>query len=119
MDMFSETINALTGFHGRLVSTHHLHFGNFLAAKIDDDRLRNQALAEMARALSTVEVGEEAASPAGQMTPSAPSRGDDGATEDASRAPRRGRLTNRGPFSRSRDTRGRYGQSGAFARPGA
>ena len=28
--MFSDTVQATTGFHQRLVMTHHLHFGNFL-----------------------------------------------------------------------------------------
>jgi cobalamin biosynthesis protein CobD/CbiB len=46
--MFSETIKSLTEFHNRLVITHRLHFGNFLAAKIDDQQLREKTLAEMA-----------------------------------------------------------------------
>jgi hypothetical protein len=50
--MFSDTVKAVTGFHQRLVVTHHLHFGNFLAAKITDDKIREQTLAEMAGALS-------------------------------------------------------------------
>jgi hypothetical protein len=50
--MFSDSIQALTGFHGRLVLTHHLHFGNFLVAKIEDDDLRDKTLAEMADAVS-------------------------------------------------------------------
>lgn len=50
--MFSETVQAVTGFHQRLVVTHHLHFANFLVAKIDDRTLREDALATMAEALS-------------------------------------------------------------------
>lgn len=50
--MYSETIKSMTKFHGRLVGTHHLHFGNFLAAKIDDPTLREKTLAEMASSLS-------------------------------------------------------------------
>jgi hypothetical protein len=50
--MFSDTISALTGFHGRLVGTHHLHFGNFVAAKIDDKVKRDDALSKMATALA-------------------------------------------------------------------
>jgi hypothetical protein len=54
--MFSETIQATTGFHQRLVMTHHLHFGNFLVAKISDDDLREDALAAMAEGLSATGV---------------------------------------------------------------
>jgi hypothetical protein len=50
--MFSDTIAALTGFHGRLVVTHHLHFGNFLAAKISQEPERDKALSEMAATLA-------------------------------------------------------------------
>lgn len=52
--MFSETVKALTSFHQRLVVTHHLHFGNLLASKIEDEKLRESALAEMSKGLSTV-----------------------------------------------------------------
>lgn len=52
LKMFSGTVAALTGFHGRLVATHHLHFGNFLAAKIGDETERDKALADMAAALA-------------------------------------------------------------------
>jgi Cyanobacterial TRADD-N associated 2-Transmembrane domain len=50
--MFSETVQALTSFHQRLVITHHLHFGNFLASKIKDKKTRETALAEMSMGLS-------------------------------------------------------------------
>jgi hypothetical protein len=50
--MFSETVQALTSFHQRLVTTHHLHFGNFLASKIKDQGTRETALAEMSKGLS-------------------------------------------------------------------
>jgi hypothetical protein len=52
LKMFSETVQALTGFHQRLVITHHLHFGNFLASKIKDKKTRETALAEMSMGLS-------------------------------------------------------------------
>ena len=55
--MFSDTIKAMTGFHGRLVLTHHLHFGNFLAAKIGDNNARDQALVQMAESLSAGPTG--------------------------------------------------------------
>ena len=46
--MYSETIKSLTEFHNRLVSTHYLHFGNFLIGKITDKTLREKTLAEIA-----------------------------------------------------------------------
>jgi len=46
--MFSETIQSMTEFHSRLVVTHHLHYGSFLAAKITSETLRNRTIAEMA-----------------------------------------------------------------------
>jgi hypothetical protein len=52
MKMFSETLKSLTEFHHRLVGTHHLHFGNFLAAKITEGDLRNKTLAGVAEGLA-------------------------------------------------------------------
>lgn len=49
--MYSETVKALTQFHNRLVSTHHLHLCNLLAAKITDKRLREKTLSTMAVSL--------------------------------------------------------------------
>jgi hypothetical protein len=49
--MHSETIKSLTEFHNRLVLTHHLHFGNFLAAKIANENLRESTLANIASSL--------------------------------------------------------------------
>ena len=46
--MYSETIKSLTEFHNRLVITHYLHFGNFLVAKIKDDKLRESTLSRLA-----------------------------------------------------------------------
>lgn len=48
LKMHSETIRSLTEFHNRLVTTHHLHFGNVLAAKLKDPELREKTLSEMA-----------------------------------------------------------------------
>ena len=48
LKMHSETIRSLTRFHNRLVTTHHLHFGNLLAAKLKDPDLREKTLSEMA-----------------------------------------------------------------------
>ncbi len=50
--MFKGTMDALNGFHTRLVATHHLHFANFLAAKIDDELVRRDTLADMAKTLA-------------------------------------------------------------------
>lgn len=50
--MYSETIKSLTEFHNRLVTTHFLHFGNFLIGKIDDQSLREKTLAEIASNLA-------------------------------------------------------------------
>jgi hypothetical protein len=55
LKMHSETIKSLTEFHNRLVNTHYLHFGNFLLAKIETEKLREESLAKMAVNLSTNE----------------------------------------------------------------
>jgi hypothetical protein len=55
LKMHSETIKSLTEFHNRLVNTHYLHFGNFLLAKIETDKLREASLAKIAINLSTNE----------------------------------------------------------------
>ncbi len=55
MRMHTETVKSLTEFHNRLVQTHYLHFGNFLLAKIDTKKLREQSLAKVAVNLSTNE----------------------------------------------------------------
>lgn len=52
MRMFGDTVKSATEFHNRLVATHHLHFGNFLISKIDDNKLRDTALAEVSRAIA-------------------------------------------------------------------
>lgn len=52
MKMYSETIKSLTEFHNRLVTTHHLHFGNFLASKIADKSLREKTVSEIAIAIA-------------------------------------------------------------------
>ncbi len=46
--MYSGTVTSLASFHSRLVGTHHLHYGSFLAAKITDRSLREQTLSRMA-----------------------------------------------------------------------
>ena len=52
LKIHSETIKSLTEFHNRFVFTHHLHFGNFLAAKISEKTLREKTLSEIASALA-------------------------------------------------------------------
>jgi hypothetical protein len=46
--MYSGTSTSLTSFHSRLVGTHHLHYGSYLAAKIIDQHAREQTLSQMA-----------------------------------------------------------------------
>jgi hypothetical protein len=46
--MFSDSITSLGQLHQRLVTTHHLHFGNFLASKIANADLREKTVAAMA-----------------------------------------------------------------------
>jgi hypothetical protein len=61
LKMFSETIGSLTLFHNRFVTTHHLHYGSFLAAKIEDQELREATLSTMAINTSkgtTADLGE-------------------------------------------------------------
>jgi hypothetical protein len=48
LQMYSGTVKSLTEFHSRLVTTHHLHYGSFLAAKILDPPLRDRTIADMA-----------------------------------------------------------------------
>ncbi|OMF06293.1 hypothetical protein MHI48_20310 [Paenibacillus sp. FSL H7-0942] len=52
LKMYSETVKSLSTFHERLVTTHHLHFSNFLISKIFDDPLRNEAWAKLALSLT-------------------------------------------------------------------
>jgi ribosomal protein L29 len=55
--MFSDSIRSLNELHNRLVSTHHLHFGNFLAAKIATPELRDKTIAHMAERVSELPKG--------------------------------------------------------------
>jgi hypothetical protein len=51
--MFTETVKSVGSFHNRLVTTHHLHFANFLIAKISSGAARDAffgAVAEIAAA---------------------------------------------------------------------
>jgi hypothetical protein len=50
--MHSGTVRALTSFHERLVSTHHVHFGDLLASRLDDKTNRHAVLGDMAIQLS-------------------------------------------------------------------
>jgi hypothetical protein len=59
MKMYTETLKSLTAFHNRLVRTHHMHYGAYLAARISDDtKLLNVTLSKMA--LATVSTHAEA-----------------------------------------------------------
>jgi hypothetical protein len=52
LKMFAETIAALTGFHKKLVTTNHLHFANFLLAKISDPTKRDESYAKLANSIA-------------------------------------------------------------------
>lgn len=49
--MYKGAIETLTKFHEKLVTTHHLHFGNFLAAKIKKDTDREATLQKVVETL--------------------------------------------------------------------
>lgn len=53
--MFSETAKSLATFHQKLVTTHHLHFANYLAAKISDAAKRDEVMSIVATNLSKAE----------------------------------------------------------------
>ena len=59
--MYSQTTRSLSDFHLRLVTTHHLHFGNVLAAKIEDIGKREDTLARMAETVSKAQLEEAVA----------------------------------------------------------
>lgn len=48
LKMYTETIRSLTAFHNRLVTTHHMHYGALLAAKIADKKLLYETFSKMA-----------------------------------------------------------------------
>jgi hypothetical protein len=59
MKMYTESLRSLTDFHNRLVKTHHMHYGAYLAARIMDDHdLMNETFSKMA--IGTVPSGVEA-----------------------------------------------------------
>jgi hypothetical protein len=49
--MFTRIVKSTVEFHLRLVGTHHAHFGNVLASRIDDARTADDTLASLAVAL--------------------------------------------------------------------
>lgn len=63
--MFTETVKSISGFHDRLVITHHLHFANVLAAKVGTEELRDRTLAGMAQAMAVPEPVDDNASQTG------------------------------------------------------
>jgi hypothetical protein len=77
--MHAETVRSTTEFHNRLVLTHHLHFGNFLVAKIQNRGLRERTLGSIASALA-VGLGQGDADDLGQEH--AGVRADAGATRE-------------------------------------
>ena len=52
LKMHSETLKSLTEFDNRLVVTHHLHFANFLAAKVTTPEAREKVWATMAESIT-------------------------------------------------------------------
>jgi len=46
--MYTEAIKSLIAFHNRLVETHHMHYGAFLAAKIKSHILLDKTFSHMA-----------------------------------------------------------------------
>lgn len=52
LKMYSESVKSLNTFHERLVTTHHLHFSNFLISKIFNENLREETWAELALSLT-------------------------------------------------------------------
>ncbi|HEY5710096.1 MAG TPA: hypothetical protein VIS51_11975 [Solirubrobacterales bacterium] len=54
--MFSDTVKSMDTFHDRLVATHHLLFGNLLAARIADREKRDKTLADMAASVAHLDL---------------------------------------------------------------
>jgi len=48
LKMHASATNILASFHSRLVETHQLLFGNLLASRIEDDKIRWQTLSQLA-----------------------------------------------------------------------
>lgn len=47
LKMYAETVNSFTTFHNKLVTTNHLHFANFLTAKISDKSVVDNTLRDL------------------------------------------------------------------------
>ena len=50
--MYTETVNASSKFHDKLVDSNNLHFSNFLVSKISNDEKREEALSIIAKAIA-------------------------------------------------------------------
>ncbi|MBR0724809.1 hypothetical protein [Bradyrhizobium manausense] len=59
LKMFAETITTLTGFHRKLVTTNHLHFANFLLAKVSDPAKRDENYARLAALIASASTAEK------------------------------------------------------------
>ena len=59
LKMFAETISTLSGFHRKLVTTNHLHFANFLLAKISDVSKRDESYARLATLIANEQSSEK------------------------------------------------------------
>ena len=53
--MFRDTVSSMNTFHNRLVATHHLLFGNLLAARIGNRTKRDATLADMASSIAHID----------------------------------------------------------------
>jgi len=52
--MFSQTASSLTAFHQKLVTTHHLHFANYLSTKISEPDKRDEVISSVVINLSNI-----------------------------------------------------------------
>lgn len=59
LKMYSQTIKSLTEFHNRLVITHHLHFGNYLVSRIDNNDKREETLYQYILKLPDIKLSSE------------------------------------------------------------
>jgi Cyanobacterial TRADD-N associated 2-Transmembrane domain len=88
--MYSQAIGSMSRFHERLVNTHHLHFGNFLAARISDKNTpdQNRTLEQMALAIANSQGPlDQGPQHAIALVPVPTVAGENGARDDAGDTP--------------------------------
>ncbi|MBT2469730.1 hypothetical protein J7E97_18070 [Streptomyces sp. ISL-66] len=75
--MFTTTSESLSTQHDRLISTHFLHFGNFLATKVESDAgLREETFSSMAKSLADFANHKEILDRAAKREPEVESKND-------------------------------------------